>query len=138
MRTLLVTGALCATIGAGVAWVNAADYYNNKAAKLAEVRRVAEQERQAIADKETQYYAKKYLEALNVEPVTTVERVHVKASCVRADPSVGVDNDTHTGRVELGDAANRGFREVARRAESQYRQCAAQLGAAQALLRVIR
>lgn len=138
MRVIIITGLLGAVIGAAVGWMNAADHYNTKATRLAEAQRAAEQKRIDGAKTEVDYYAKKYIEALNVEPVTTVERVYVKASCVPTNSSTGVGDEARAGTVELGDAANRSFRAVARRAESQYQQCATQLGAAQALLRVIR
>ena len=128
MKTLLVTGALCAAIGAGVAWVNTADHYEAKAAKLAEAQRITEANHaDAIHTLSSKYYAI-YQDAVGRESATVVERVFVKASCpVRAASNAGVGDERNATQVELTPEASRSVSEVEDWAERMYGECAAQL-----------
>lgn len=128
MKTLLISCALSAAIGAGVAWVNTADHYEAKAAKLAEAQRIAEANRaDAIHTLSSKYYAI-YQDAVSREPATVVERVFVKANCpVRSASDAGVGDERDAARVELTPEASRSVSEVEDWAERMYGECAAML-----------
>ena len=128
MKTLLISCALSAAIGAGVAWVNTADHYEAKAAKLAEAQRIAEANRaDAIHTLSSKYYAI-YQDAISREPATVVERVFVKANCpVRAASDAGMGDERDAAQVELTPEASRSVSEVEDWAERMYGECAAQL-----------
>ena len=84
MKTLLVTGALCAAIGVTVGWINASNHYKAKELKeqaayakaLAEVNNRVEHY-QKISEA---YYAD-YQDAIGREPTIVRERVLVRADC---------------------------------------------------------
>lgn len=85
MKTMLIAFAFGAVMGAGLAYTNTADHYEDKARALREAQRIAEANRaDAIHTLSSKYYAI-YQDAVNREPATVVERVFVKANCpVRA------------------------------------------------------
>ena len=77
----------------------------------------------------------KYQNALNVEPAVVDRVVYVKGNCpVQTDTSAGVDHGADDNRVELAERTVRSIERVAIKHEQNYKQCAAQLRAAQALL----
>lgn len=107
MKTLLVTGALCAAIGVTVGWINASNHYKAKALKeqaayakaLAEVNQRAEHY-QTISE---QYHAD-YQSAINREPTIVRERLYVRADCktnAAADSSGGMGDAAAGQRAEL-------------------------------------
>ena len=128
MKTMLIAFAFGAVMGAGVAWVNTADHYEAKAAKLAEAQRIAEANRaDAIHTLSSKYYAI-YQDAVNREPATVVERVFVKANCpVRAASDAGMGDERDATQVELTTEASRSVSEVEDWAERMYGECAAML-----------
>lgn len=128
MKTLLISCALSAAIGAGLAYTNTAGHYEAKAAKLAEAQRIAEANRaDAIHTLSSKYYAI-YQDAVNREPAAVVERVFVKANCpVRAASDAGVGNERNAAQVELTPEASRSVSEVEDWAERMYGECAAML-----------
>ncbi len=135
MKTIITTGLLCAAIGAAIGWMSASDHYEAKARKLAETTAKAEQVRAEKSKEQVDELYEKWRDALNVEPVTVVERVFVKAKCpVQADTSAGVDNGANDTRVELAERTVRSIERVAIKHEQNYKKCAAQLAGAQALL----
>ena len=135
MKTIITTGLLCAVIGAVVGWINAADHYEARARKLAEDTEKAENIRADKSKEQVDELYEKWRDALNVEPVTVVERLYVKAKCpVQADTSAGVDHGANDNRVELAERTVRSIERVAIKHEQNYKKCAAQLAGAQALL----
>lgn len=135
MKTIITTGLLCAVIGAVVGWMNAVDHYEAKARKLVEETEKAEQARADKSKEQVDELYEKWRDSLNVEPVTVVERVLVKAKCpVQADTSAGVDHGANDNRVELAERTVRSIERVAIKHEQNYKKCAAQLAGAQALL----
>lgn len=128
MKTLLISCALSAAIGAGVAWVNTADHYENKARALRDATTQAEQVRaDAIHTLSSKYYAI-YQDAVSREPTTVVERVFVKANCpVRSASDAGVGDERDAAQVELTPEASRSVSEVEDWAERMYGECAAML-----------
>lgn len=128
MKTLLISCALSAAIGAGVAWVSTADHYEAKARVLREAQRIAEANRaDAIHTLSSKYYAI-YQDAVSREPTTVVERVFVKANCpVRSASDAGVGDERDAAQVELTPEASRSVSEVEDWAERMYGECAAQL-----------
>ena len=137
MKTIITTGILCATIGAAVGWINAADHYEAKARKLAEATEKAEQIRSDKSKDQVDELYEKWRDAIvTPEPVTVVERLYVKAKCpVQADTGTGVDHGADDARVELAERTVRSIERVAIKHEKNYKKCAAQLAGAQALLR---
>ena len=135
MKAVITTGLLCAAIGAAVGWMNAADHYEAKARKLLEDTAKAEQTRADKSKEQVDELYEKWRDALNVEPVTVVERVLIRAKCpVQADPSTGLDHGADDARVELAERTVRSVERVAIKHEQNYKKCAAQLAGAQALL----
>ena len=106
--------------------------------KLEEYVRSVEKAEQARAEKyqiEVDELYEKYQNALNVEPAVVDRVVYVKGNCpVQTDTSAGVDHGADDNRVELAERTVRSIERVAIKHEQNYKQCAAQLRAAQALL----
>lgn len=132
MKAILVTGALCAVIGAAVGWWLTDDHHVTKQLKREAAQHAAETKRNdAIAQLSTEYY-QLYQDAINREPVTITERVLVKASCpVRTDQAGGVDDAADAARAELARSTVQSVDRVVSRAEREYGKCAAQLAALQ-------
>lgn len=128
MKTMLIAFAFGAVMGAGLAYTNTADHYENKARMLREAQRIAEANRaDAIHTLSSKYYAI-YQDAVNREPATVVERVFVKANCpVRAASDARVGDERDAAHVELTPEASRSVSEVEDWAERMYGECAAQL-----------
>ena len=128
MKTMLIAFAFGAVMGAGLAYTNTADHYENKARMLREAQRIAEANRaDAIHTLSSKYYAI-YQDAVSREPATVVERVFVKANCpVRAASDAGMGNERNAAQVELTPEASRSVSEVEDWAERMYGECAAQL-----------
>ena len=133
MKTLIITGALCAVIGAATGWMNAADHYEAKARTeqdayvkaLAEVNQRADNYR-SISE---EYYAD-YQEALNREPTTVTERVLVRANCptnATADTGRGVGDAATVDRVELHAETVRSAAAVTDQADRDVLSCRAAL-----------
>lgn len=128
MKTIMVTGLLCAGIG----WIGAANFYEAKASKeqaayaeaLAEVNQRAEHY-QSISE---EYYAD-YQEAINREPTIITERVYVRTSPTdaTADSGGGVGNGAAEGRVELHPETIRSATAVTDQAERDVQSCRAAL-----------
>lgn len=142
MKAILVTGAICAVIGAATGWMNAADHYEAKARReqdayaktLAEVNQRVEHY-QTISE---EYYAD-YQEALTREPTTVTERVFVRASCktdAAADTGGVVGDATATERVELHSEAVRSATAVTDQAERDVQSCRAALHSLQRKIRL--
>ena len=135
MKTIITTGLLCAAIGAAFGWLNAADHYEAKARKLLEDTEKAEKIRADKSKEQVDELYEKWRDALNVEPVTVVERLYVKAKCpVQADTGTELDHGANDNRVELAERTVRSIERVAIKHEQNYKKCAAQLAGAQALL----
>lgn len=137
MKTMLLTFAFGAVMGAGLAYTNTADHYEDKARALREATAKAEQVRADKSKEQVDELYEKWRDAIVIpEPVTVVERVLVRASCpVQADTGTKLDHGADDDRVELAERTVRSVERVAIKHESLYKQCAVQLRAAQALLR---
>lgn len=136
MKTILISFGFGAVMGAGLAYTNTADHYEEKARVLRDATELAEQLRADKSKEQVDELYEKWRDALNVEPVTVVERLYVKAKCpVQADTSAGVDHGADDNRVELAERTVRSIERVAIKHEQNYKKCAAQLAGAQALLR---
>ena len=133
MKSLLVTGVLCAAIGAATGWMNAADHYEAKAHKeqdayidaLGEVNQRADNYK-SISE---EYYAD-YQDAINREPTIVTERVLVRAHCktdAAADSSGGMGNGADSERAELHPETVRSATEVTDQAERDVQSCRASL-----------
>lgn len=135
MKTIITTGLICAAIGAAIGWISAADHYEAKAQKLLEATAKAEQVRADKSKEQVDELYEKWRDALNVEPVTVVERVFIRSKCpVQTDTGTGVDHGADDARVELAERTVRSIERVAIKHEQNYKKCAAQLAGAQALL----
>ena len=133
MKALLVTGLLCATIGAAVGWINASDHYEAKASReqdaysktLAEVNQRVEHY-QTISE---EYYAD-YQEAINREPTVITNRVLVRAHC-KTDAATDSGRELGDGataeRVELHEETVRSATAVTDQAERDVQSCRAAL-----------
>ena len=128
MKTMLIAFAFGAVMGAGLAYTNTADHYEDNARALREPQRTAEENRaDAIHTLSSKYYAI-YQDAVGREPATVVERVFVKANCpVRAASDAGMGDERNAAQVELTPEASRSVSEVEDWAERMYGECAAQL-----------
>ena len=128
MKTMIISFGIGAVMGAGLAYTNTADHYENKARMLREAQRIAEANRaDAIHTLSSKYYAI-YQDAVGREPATVVERVFVKANCpVRAASDAGVGDERNAAQVELTPEASSSVSEVEDWAERMYGECAAQL-----------
>ena len=128
MKTMLIAFAFGAVMGAGLAYTNTADHYEDKARALREATAKAEQVRaDAIHTLSSKYYAI-YQDAVGREPATVVERVFVKANCpVRAASDAGMGDERNAAQVELTPEASRSVSEAEDWAERMYGECAAQL-----------
>lgn len=137
MKTMLISFGIGAVMGAGLAYTNTADHYEEKARELREATAKAEQVRADKAQGEVDELFEKWKSAVIVpEPVVRVERVFVKAaSGVCADQGREVDHDPNGTRFELDSGSVRGVIAVTDKHERLYKRCATQLKAAQALLR---
>lgn len=137
MKTMLITFAFGAVIGAGLAYTNTADHYEDKARALREATAKAEQVRADKTKEVTDALFEKWKSAVVVpEPVVMVERVFVKAAAsVCPDQSREMDNGPNGVRVELESGTVRSLDAVADKHERLYKRCATQLKAAQALLK---
>ena len=142
MKTIITTGLMCATVGAAVGWMNAADHYEAKARKeqdayvktLAEVNQRVEHYR-LISE---EYYAD-YQDAINREPTTVTERVYVQAHCkadATADSSGGMGNAATVERVELHAETVRSATTVTDQAERDVLSCRAALHSLQRKIRL--
>lgn len=133
MRTIIITGALCAVIGAAVGWINAADHYEAKARKEKDAYYEAVDEVTKRADHyksiSEEYYAD-YQEAINREPTTVTERVFVRAHCktdAAADSGGKLGNAAAVERVELHAETVRSATAVTDQAERDVLSCRAAL-----------
>lgn len=137
MKTMLLTFAFGAVMGAGLAYTNTADHYEDKARTLREVTAKAEQERADKSKEITDELYEKWRDAIVIpEPVTVVERLYVKANCpVQTDTGSKLDHGANDARVELAERTVRSVERVAIKHEQNYKKCATQLAGAQALLR---
>ena len=133
MKTLLVTGAICAAIGAAVGWLNAADHYEAKALKDREAYYKAVTE---VANRSDHYksiseeYYADYQDAISREPTTITERVLVRANCpanAAADTGGGLGNAAAIERSELHPETVRSVTEVTNQAERDVLSCRAAL-----------
>lgn len=135
MKTMLISFGIGAVMGAGLAYTNTADHYEEKARTLRDATAQAEQERADKSKEQVDELYEKWRDALNVEPATVVERVFIRSKCpVQADTSATVDHGADDARVELTERTVRGIERVAIKHEQNYKKCAAQLAGAQALL----
>ena len=137
MKTMLISFGFGAVMGAGLAYTNTADHYEEKARALREATAQAEQIRADKSKEITDELYEKWRDAIATpEPVTVVERLYVKAKCpVQTDTSAEVDHGADDARVELAERTVRSVERVAIKHEQNYKKCAAQLAGAQALLR---
>lgn len=133
MKSLLTTGLLCASIGAAVGWMNAADHYEAKARKEKDAYYEAVGEVAKRADHyktiSEEYYAD-YQDAINREPVTVTERVLVKGHC-KADASANSGRELGSGaaveRFELHEETVASATRVTNQAERDVLKCRAAL-----------
>lgn len=133
MKTMLLTFAFGAVMGAAVGWMNASDHYEAKVSKeqaaysktLAEVAKRADNYK-SISE---EYYAD-YQEAINREPTVVTERVLVRTSCptnATADTGRELGNGAEAERVELHAETVRGATAVTDQAERDVLSCRAAL-----------
>ena len=135
MKTTFLALAFGFIGGAALTYSQTANHYEAKALTLVKETAKAEQLRADQSKEQVDELYEKWRDALNVEPVTVVERVLVRANCpVQADTSAGVDHGAYDNRVELAERTVRGVGRVAIKHEQNYKKCAAQLAGAQALL----
>ena len=133
MKALLVTGVLCAAIGAAIGWMSAADHYEAQARKEHDAYVKALDEVNQRADNyksiRVEYYAD-YQEAINREPTIVTERVFVRAHCktdAAADSSRELGNESAIERVELHAETVRSATAVTDQAERDVLSCRAAL-----------
>lgn len=121
--------------GAALSYNQTAKHYEAEHAKyIASVERAEKKRIESVQEQVDEYY-EKWRNALNVEPVTVVERVFIRAKCpVQADTGTGVDHGADDARVELAERTVRSVERVAIKHKKQYEKCAAKLAAAQVLL----
>ena len=76
MKTMLISFAVGAVMGAGLAYTNTADHYEDKARKLVESTAKAEQLRADKSKEQVDELYEKWRDAIVIpEPVTVVERL---------------------------------------------------------------
>ena len=136
MKTILITGALCAVIGAAVGWLNASDYYEAKAQALEIATMQAGQKRDEAIEGAISEYYKLYKTAVDSEPVTVTERLYIKADCsaVQTDAGSGMDDGANAARVEIDTGVVRGITAVAEKHKKEYEKCSVTLRAFQSLI----
>ena len=133
MKTMLISFGIGAVMGAGLAYTNTADHYEEKASReqdaysktLAAVNQRADNYR-SISE---EYYAD-YQDAINREPTVVTERVLVRANCptnAAADSGRGVGNGAEVERVELHTETVRSATAVTDQAERDVLSCRAAL-----------
>lgn len=125
MKTMLISFAVGAVMGAGLAYTNTADHYEDKARSLRDATVQAEQLRADKSKEQVDELYDKYKNALTVEPVTVervvTKRLYIKADCdVQADRAGQMDNGQAKGIVRLGEEADRSVKQVIREAEADY------------------
>lgn len=132
VKRLLLAGSF---IGLIAGWITT-NFYQDKT--LEEYVHSAEKAEQARAEKyqiEVDELYEKYQNALNVKPAVVDRVVYVKGNCpVQADTSTAVGDGADAFEFRLNPGTVRGVERVTNKHESLYKQCAAQLRAAQALL----
>ena len=133
MKAIITTGLLCATIGAAVGWMNAADHYEAKARKERDAYYEAVAKITERADHyktiSEEYYAD-YQDAINREPVTVTERVLVKGHCkanTAADSGRELGNGATVERFELHEETVASATRVTDQAERDVLSCRAAL-----------
>ena len=142
MKALLITGAICAVIGAAIGWISAADHYEAKASReqdaysktLADVNQRVEHY-QSISE---EYYAD-YQDAINREPTIVTERVLVRANCkadATADSGGKLGNAAAVERFELHAETVRSSTAVTDQAERDVLSCRAALHSLQRKIKV--
>lgn len=135
MKTTFLALAFGFIGGAALSYSQTAKHYEAKARELVESAAMAEQIRADKSKEQVDELYEKYQNALNVEPVTVDRVVYVKGKCpVQADTSTGLDHGADAFRFEINPGTVRSVERVAIKHEQNYKQCAAQLRAAQALL----
>lgn len=136
MKTMIISFGIGAVMGAGLAYTNTADHYEDKARALRDATAQAEQIRVDKSKEQVDELYEKWRDAIVIpDPVTVVERVLIRAKCpVQADTSAGLDHGADDARVELAERTVRSVERVASKHEQNYKKCAAQLAGAQALL----
>ena len=137
MKTMLISFGFGTVMGAGLAYTKTADHYEDKARALREATANAEQVRADKAQGEVDELFETWKNALATpDPVTVTRIVRVKAAAsVCPDQSREMDHDRDASRVELDSGSVRSVIAVTDKHESLYKQCSAQLRAAQALLK---
>lgn len=133
MKTMLLTFAFGAVMGAGLAYTNTADHYEAKARKEQDayhdaVDKVTERANHYKTISE-EYYAD-YQDAINREPVTVTERVLVKGHCkadAAADSGRELGNAAAVERVELHAETVASATRVTNQAERDVLKCRAAL-----------
>ena len=137
MKTMIISFSIGAVMGAGLAYTNTADHYEDKARALRDATAKAEQLRADKSKEQVDELYEKWRDAIVIpEPVTVVERLYVKAKCpVQTDTGAKLDHGADDARVELAERTVRSIERVAIKHEQNYKKCAAQLAGAQALLR---
>src|SRR5690554_4891624 len=133
MKTLAITGLLCAVTGFAIGWNKASEHYEAKAQKeqaayaetLAEVSQRVEHY-QKISEG---YYAD-YQNAINREPTVVTERVFVRTDCkadAAADNGRELGNGESEGRAELHPEVVASATAVTDQAERDVLSCRAAL-----------
>ncbi len=125
MKTMLISFGIGAVMGAGLAYTNTADHYEEKARALRDDTAKAEQLRADKSKEKVDELYDKYKNALTVEPVTVervvTKRLYIKADCDVQTSSAGqVDNGQAKGIVRLGEEADRSVKQVIRETEADY------------------
>ncbi|HRN97591.1 MAG TPA: hypothetical protein PLZ58_04055 [Candidatus Saccharibacteria bacterium] len=122
---MLISFGIGAVMGAGLAYTNTADHYEEKARALRDDTAKAEQLRADKSKEKVDELYDKYKNALTVEPVTVervvTKRLYIKADCDVQTSSAGqVDNGQAKGIVRLGEEADRSVKQVIRETEADY------------------
>ena len=141
MKTMLISFGFGAVMGAGLAYTNTADHYEEKARKeqAAYVKALSEVNQrvdhyQSISE---EHYAD-YQDAINREPTIVTERVLVRANCptnAAADTGRELGNESAIERVELHAETVRGAAEVTEQAERDVLSCRAALHSLQSKIK---
>lgn len=136
MKTIALALAFGFIGGAALSYSQTAQHYEKKAQALSMATAKAEKIRADKSKEQVDELYEKWRDAIVIpEPVTVVERVHIRAKCpVQTDTSAGVDHGANGNRVELEERTVRSVERVAIKHEQNYKKCAAQLAGAQALL----
>lgn len=109
------------------AWYSAISERDSLRSELAAAQEASVQRDESIRKLAHDY--KEKFDAIDARPAPAVERVFIKADCVPASSTTGVDDGTLTGRVELDPGSVRRVTGVTSRWQKKFEQCSIKLEA---------